>query len=40
MPEHDEFDNKVKYVRDDRFVYENMLDDATRKRLDNAWNDL
>jgi hypothetical protein len=40
VPEHDEFDNKVKYVRDDRYIYENMLDDATRKRLDNAWNDL
>ena len=40
MPEHDEFDNNVKYIRDDRFVYENMLDDATRARLDNAWNDL
>ena len=40
VPEHDEFVNWVKYVRDDRFVYENMMDDATRKRLDQAWNDV
>jgi hypothetical protein len=40
VPEHDEFDTKVKYIRDDRYVYDNMLDDATRARLDNAWNDL
>ena len=40
VPEHDEFVNDVKYVRDDRFVVEYMLDDATRVRLDNAWNDL
>src|SRR5207247_696867 len=25
VPEHDEFDTRVKYVRDDRFVYENIL---------------
>ncbi len=40
VPEHDEFVNWVKYVRDDRFVYENMMDEATRKRLDQAWNDV
>ncbi len=40
VPEHDEFDTTVKYLRDDRFVYEHMLDDATRARVDAAWNDL
>ncbi|HEY8461689.1 MAG TPA: DUF1592 domain-containing protein, partial [Blastocatellia bacterium] len=40
VPEHDEFVQKVKYYRDDRFVVENLLDDATRARLDQAWNDL
>ncbi len=40
VPEHDEFVVKVKYIRDDKFVVENMLDLATRKRLDQAWNDL
>ena len=40
VPEHDEFVLKVKYIRDDRFIYENMLDASTRKRLDQAWNDL
>ena len=40
VPEHDEFVQKIKYIRDDRFVVENMLDAASRKRLDQAWNDL
>jgi mono/diheme cytochrome c family protein len=40
VPEHDEFVQKIKYIRDDRFVVENMLDAATRARLDQAWNDL
>lgn len=40
VPEHDEFVVKVKYIRDDRFVVEKILDAATRKRLDAAWNDL
>src|SRR5262245_3539177 len=40
VPEHDEFVQKVKYHRDDRFVVENLIDDATRARLDQAWNDL
>jgi len=40
VPEHDEFVQKIKYIRDDRFVVENLVDDATRARLDHAWNDL
>ncbi len=40
VPEHDEFVQKVKYIRDDRFVVENLLDSASRKRLDHAWDDL
>jgi hypothetical protein len=40
VPEHDAFDNDVKYVRDDKFVVQYMLDDAQRTRLDVAWNDL
>jgi hypothetical protein len=40
VPEHDEFDTTVKYIRDDRFIYRNMLDDALRTRVDHAWNDL
>ncbi len=40
VPEHDEFVVKVKYIRDDRFFAENLIDAATRKRLDQAWNDL
>lgn len=40
VPEHDEFDNRVKYVRDDKFVYDHMLSDADRKRVDDAWKDL
>jgi Protein of unknown function (DUF1592)/Protein of unknown function (DUF1588)/Protein of unknown function (DUF1587)/Protein of unknown function (DUF1595)/Protein of unknown function (DUF1585)/Cytochrome C oxidase, cbb3-type, subunit III len=40
VPEHDEFIQKVKYHRDDRFVAENLIDGATRARLDHAWNDL
>jgi hypothetical protein len=40
VPEHDEFVVKVKYIRDDRFVVENIFDDAVRARLDQAWNDL
>ena len=40
VPEHDDFDTRVKYVRDDRFIYNHILDDATRKRVDQAWNDL
>jgi mono/diheme cytochrome c family protein len=40
VPEHDEFVVKVKYIRDDKFLVENLIDAATRKRLDQAWNDL
>jgi mono/diheme cytochrome c family protein len=40
VPEHDAFDNDVKYVRDDHFIYRNILDDATRTQVDNAWNDI
>ncbi len=40
VPEHDEFVQKIKYIRDDKFVVENMLDAPTRRRLDQAWNDL
>jgi len=40
VPEHDDFVVKVKYIRDDRFVVEHILDDATRVKLDQAWNDL
>lgn len=40
VPEHDEFVQKIKYHRDDKFVADNMLDAATRKRLDQAWHDL
>jgi hypothetical protein len=39
-PEHDEWVARVKYLRDDRFIYENILDDATRVQLDHAWSDL
>jgi mono/diheme cytochrome c family protein len=40
VPEHDEFDTTVKYIRDDKFIYEHVLDDATRKKVDDAWTDL
>jgi hypothetical protein len=40
VPEHDDYVLKVKYIRDDKFIYEHMLDDATRVRLNQAWNDL
>lgn len=40
VPEHDAFDNDVKYVRSDKFLYQDILDDETRRKLDQAWNDL
>lgn len=40
VPEHDDFVNRVKYLREDHFIYENILNDATRVKLDQAWNDL
>lgn len=39
-PEHDAFDNNVKYQREDRFLVEHMLDDTTRAQLNHAWNDV
>jgi hypothetical protein len=38
--ERDAFHPKVKYYRTDKFLYENVLDSATRTKLDQAWNDL
>jgi hypothetical protein len=40
VPEHDDFDTRVKYVRDDKFIYQHILEDADRKRVDYAWKDL
>ncbi|HVY93157.1 MAG TPA: DUF1592 domain-containing protein, partial [Bryobacteraceae bacterium] len=40
VPEHDDYVLWVKYIRDDRFVYNYLIDDATRKQLDEAWNDV
>lgn len=40
VPEHDEFDTAVKYIRDDRFIYDHILTDEDRKRVDEAWTDL
>ncbi len=40
VPEHDAFDNDVKYIRDDKFIYNYILDDAARRRVDQAWDDL
>lgn len=40
QPERDEYHTRVKYYRDDRFLVEKMLDDATRRQLDHAWADL
>ncbi len=40
VPEHDDFDTRVKYIRQDEFIYRNILDDASRARVDHAWNDL
>jgi Protein of unknown function (DUF1592)/Protein of unknown function (DUF1588)/Protein of unknown function (DUF1587)/Protein of unknown function (DUF1585)/Protein of unknown function (DUF1595)/Cytochrome C oxidase, cbb3-type, subunit III len=40
VPEHDAFDNDVKYIRDDRFIYQNILDEATRAKVDQAWDDV
>lgn len=39
-PERDHFHYKVKYYRDDKFLVDKVLDDATRKQLDQAWCDL
>jgi hypothetical protein len=40
QPERDRFHYRVKYFRDDRFLVEKMLDDATREKLEQAWSDL
>ena len=39
-PERNHYHTRIKYHRDDRFLVEKMLDDATRIRLDEAWTDL
>ncbi|MBP85150.1 MAG: hypothetical protein CMJ64_00270 [Planctomycetaceae bacterium] len=39
-PERNDYHYKIKYHRDDRFLVDNILDDATRQRLDEAWADL
>ena len=38
--ERNDFHYVIKYHRDDRFLTEHMLDDATRASLDQAWTDL
>jgi mono/diheme cytochrome c family protein len=38
--ERDHFHARVKYFRDDQFFVDNMIDDATRHQLDDAWDDL
>ncbi len=40
MPERDHFHYRVKYFRDDGFLTEKLLDDPTRRRLEEAWADL
>jgi hypothetical protein len=40
VPEHDDFVLWVKYIRDDRFVWNYLLNDQKRKELDEAWNDV
>jgi hypothetical protein len=40
QPERDRFHTQLKYYRDDRFLVEKMLDDATRAQLEHAWADL
>ena len=39
-PERNFFHTRIKYFRDDAFLVENMLDEATRVQLDQAWADL
>ena len=38
--ERDAFHPKVKYYRSDKFLVDKMLDDPTRLKLNQAWNDL
>ena len=40
QPERDRFHYRVKYFRDDAFLVDKMLDDATRVKLDQAWADV
>ena len=40
VPEHDEFVQKIKYIRDDQFLVEHLIDPETRRRLDEAWMNL
>jgi len=40
VPEHDEFDTRVKYIRDDHFLYQHVFDDRTRAQVDAAWADV
>ncbi len=40
MPERNHFHIAIKYHRDDRFLYQHILDDESRRRLDQAWTDL
>lgn len=39
-PERNDFHYKIKYHRDDKFLVDNILDDATRQQLDQSWMDL
>ncbi len=39
-PERNFFHTRIKYFRDDAFLVKNMLDDATRLQLNQAWADL
>ena len=39
-PERNAYHYKIKYYRDDKFLVKNILDDAVRERLDQAWMDL
>ena len=40
QPERDSFHVNIKYYRDDRFLMDHVLDDATRAELNHAWSDL
>src|SRR5690606_14633041 len=40
QPERDRYHAKLKYYRVDDFIVDKMLDDATRRKLDDAWSDL
>ncbi|MCA9123328.1 MAG: DUF1592 domain-containing protein [Planctomycetaceae bacterium] len=39
-PERNHYHYKIKYHRDDNFLVDNILDDVTRRELDQAWMDL